>query len=236
MSDYDEEKTFPGLYRGKVVQHLNAGRLKVFIPGLYPDDWENKPQYLPVCEQCTPLFAGNVDGNGMFSYPNIGTTILCMFANNDQNYPIAIGAILGGKPASSQYNEARPNVTSETIKTGDDAFVHKINSKYTSIKIWESGRLEITVNGNEAGSTYAKIWMDGKGTIDIDASQQISIHAPCVTIDADSSMAITTPTLTTINGISNTTIAPSINLDAKSSGAKAGTILIKGARHSQTYN
>lgn len=230
------ENKFAGLYRGKVVQHLNAGRLKVFIPGVYPDIWENQPQYLPICEQSTPLFAGTNNGNGMFSYPNIGTIVLCMFANNDQNFPIAIGATLGGGLAAAEYDEARPNVTSATIETGDDAFVHKITSGYTSVKMWESGRLEITVNGNGAGSCCSKIWMDGKGTIQIDATQQISLHAPNITLQADSSMTIETPTYSNINGVSNTTIAPAINLDAQKSGSGSATVLIKGARHSSTFN
>ena len=27
-----------GLYRGRVVRHLPAGKLKVFIPGVYPEE------------------------------------------------------------------------------------------------------------------------------------------------------------------------------------------------------
>lgn len=27
-----------GLYRGQVLRHLQAGKLKVFIPGVYPSD------------------------------------------------------------------------------------------------------------------------------------------------------------------------------------------------------
>lgn len=236
MGDIFKEQKLFGLYRGKVVRHLNRGMLKVYVPGVHPPEWESQPQYLPDCEQSTPLFAGNANGNGMFSYPNVGAIVLCMFFNGDQNYPVVVGSTLGGGLAANEYQETRPNVTTATVDSGDDAYVHKINSGYSSIKIWESGRLEITINGNEAGSCCSKIWMDGKGTINIDATQQISLHAPSISLSADSSMSIETPTYSNINGISNTTIAPAINLDAQKSGSGSATVLIKGARHSQAFN
>jgi uncharacterized protein involved in type VI secretion and phage assembly len=31
----------------------------------------------------TPQFAGSNNGNGVFSYPNIGSTVICVFANGD---------------------------------------------------------------------------------------------------------------------------------------------------------
>jgi uncharacterized protein involved in type VI secretion and phage assembly len=51
----------------------------------------------------TPQFAGSNNGNGVFSYPNIGSTVICVFANGDQNMPITLGSLLGGMNAFGQY-------------------------------------------------------------------------------------------------------------------------------------
>lgn len=72
-----------GVYLGTVIQHMTHGQLKVHIQGIYPEDWKNKPSMLPICRQITPQFAGSHNGNGAFSYPNIGSTVVCMFANGD---------------------------------------------------------------------------------------------------------------------------------------------------------
>jgi hypothetical protein len=55
----------------------------VYVHGVYPSEWESKPELLPICMQMTPQFAGSNNGNGVFSYPNIGSTVVCVFANGD---------------------------------------------------------------------------------------------------------------------------------------------------------
>ncbi len=72
-----------GFYRGTVLQHMSNGMCKVFVYGVYPDDWSNRPEMLPPAEQASPLFAGANLGNGVFSYPNVGATVWCFFANGD---------------------------------------------------------------------------------------------------------------------------------------------------------
>lgn len=74
-----------GFFRGKVVKRSPDGHgyVKVFIPGVYPDNYETDFENLPNAEPAMPLFAGCCNGNGMFSYPNIGTAVWCFFANGD---------------------------------------------------------------------------------------------------------------------------------------------------------
>ena len=96
-----------GLYRGVVVKHLQHGRLKVFVYGVYPEEYINQPDYLPICEQITPLWGGTYQGNGSFSYPNIGSTVFVQFLNDDVNYPVVIGATLGGQNAYHQYEQIK---------------------------------------------------------------------------------------------------------------------------------
>ena len=47
-----------GFYRGTVLQHMSNGMCKVFVYGVYPDDWQTSPELLPPAEQASPLFAG----------------------------------------------------------------------------------------------------------------------------------------------------------------------------------
>jgi len=72
-----------GVYFGKVLKHLSHGKLKVYIPSVYPESCLSAPDIVPDCIQVTPLFGGSSTGNGVFSYPNIGSTVVCIFANND---------------------------------------------------------------------------------------------------------------------------------------------------------
>lgn len=74
--DRPEGNKLFGFYRGKVIRHLPAGKLKVYIPGVYLTD---EPDELPECEQATPLFAGTNKGNGCFSYPNLESIVWCFF-------------------------------------------------------------------------------------------------------------------------------------------------------------
>ena len=64
---------FPGFYRGIVVARSPArrGKLKIFVPGVYDEEFRSSPEKLPDAEQASPLFGGVSGGLGMFSYPHI---------------------------------------------------------------------------------------------------------------------------------------------------------------------
>ena len=127
-----------GIYLGKVIQHLAHGQLKVYIHGVYPAEWENRPELLPICMQMTPQFAGSNNGNGVFSYPNIGSTVICVFANGDQNMPITLGSLLGGMNAFGQY---------EIIKQPTEQISerHLITSGKSHIELYENGKISAMV-------------------------------------------------------------------------------------------
>jgi uncharacterized protein involved in type VI secretion and phage assembly len=92
-----------GVYFGKVLKHLPHGRCKIFIPVAYSEKYEDEPERLPSARQASPLFAGSYDGNGVFTYPNIGSTVLCFFLNGDVNFPMYFASLLGGENAFGQY-------------------------------------------------------------------------------------------------------------------------------------
>jgi len=74
-----------GFYLGKVLKHLPYGKIKVWIPGVYEDKYQDPGKWkeLPDCVQLSPIFGGVYQGNGMFSYPNIKSTVMCLFINGD---------------------------------------------------------------------------------------------------------------------------------------------------------
>ena len=127
-----------GMYLGTVVQHLTHGLLKVYIQGVYPPEWEQTPSMLPICQQVTPQFGGSSNGNGTFSYPNIGSTVVCMFANGDQNLPLTFGSILGGMNAFGQY---------EVVKTNDElcSTRHLVTAGKSHVEMYESGKISAIV-------------------------------------------------------------------------------------------
>ena len=153
-----EGNKLTGLYRGKVIQHLPHGRLKVYIPAVYAAEWETHPEMLPSAEQLTPLFAGSNQGNGVFSYPNIGSIVMCQFINGDQNYPLVIGATLGGPNAFGQYSHIYSDIKDENnqVLSTDISAVnhsspsHLITAGKTHLRLFEDGRISaITMTPND---------------------------------------------------------------------------------------
>lgn len=150
-----------GIYRGKVIRHLPHGRLKVYIPSVYSAEYETNSDLLPVAEQLTPLFAGTNKGNGVFSYPNIGSIVMCQFINGDQNFPLVIGATLGGHNSFGQYNliysdtiteENKNNVAVDTNieEVNHSSPSHLITAGKTHLQFFEDGRISaITMTPND---------------------------------------------------------------------------------------
>lgn len=162
----DEKKLF-GFYRGTVLKHLTFGRCKVYIHGVYDPTLMDTPDLIPDAEQAASLFGGCNTGNGVFTYPNIGTTVWCFFANGDQNMPVFFASTLGGDNAFGQYGIIMPPRTRESlsavkekinesikdnskissINTSEDIVSdkHLITAKNTQLEFYESGILSAVV-------------------------------------------------------------------------------------------
>lgn len=254
-----------GFYRGRVLEHMSDGMCKVFVYGVYPDEWQNSPEKLPPAEQASALFAGSNMGNGVFSYPNVGATVWCFFANGDQNYPVYFASTLGGKSASARWNEARSDCTGRNIASGDDAYVHKIDVNKTTVKLWESGYAEIVTRfprpaddsagdfsgdasamGEDQGEDRAKIVLDGKGNVIVESTQRIHVSAPAVSVEAEDEIAVKAPAIRVSAGAVMEVTAPMYsNVNETSHGvtspainmnASKGMFAAKGKRHTTLVN
>lgn len=80
-----------GNYRGQVLEHGLNGLCKIFIPGVYPEEFKQNKSKLPWAEPCQPLFAGGAIGNGTFEYPDINSTVWLFFEGGNINYPVFFG-------------------------------------------------------------------------------------------------------------------------------------------------
>ncbi len=100
-------KRFVGFFKGKVLSHLANGTCKIWIPGVYPEEWcaysndimdvygnPLRGAKLPTANPSFPPIGG--DGpNGIFSIPALNSMVWCFFENDDSNYPVYFASIPG---------------------------------------------------------------------------------------------------------------------------------------------
>lgn len=109
---------YTGIYRGTVTYNDDPdvkGKVKIFVHGVYPDEYEAKPEYLPWAEPAMGLFGGNwtnqkpdSHGNHLNSQvgwctvphaglkPDTGSEVYLFFEHGDINFPIYFAAVQAG--------------------------------------------------------------------------------------------------------------------------------------------
>lgn len=76
-----------GNYRGIIKKHGTSGLCKIFVPGVYSENFAINIENLPWAEPCQPLFAGGALNNGVFQYPDIDSTVWLFFEAGNINLP-----------------------------------------------------------------------------------------------------------------------------------------------------
>jgi hypothetical protein len=159
---------FYGNYRGTVKSHGKNGKCQVFVPSVYNTEFETRFEKLPWAEPAQPLFASGRDGNGVFQYPKLETTVWVFFDGGDINRPVMFASTLG---ASDNF----------------DKYKYILKTDKVTIELNEvSGEVEITIDGN-AKVELKTLEIDGdvliKGTLDvsktIDADGVITSKLDC---------------------------------------------------------
>ena len=215
-----------GFYRGKVLKHLKSGHCKIWIPGVYPDAWKNNIDLIPPAEQAGPLFCSSGEGNGMFSYPMIDTTVWCFFANNDPNYPIYFASALDGQDNAAKFG---------TVKAGSEAKEHLItfnnaniliNNQDASIKLFIKNTAfnpdeKVTSSNPQEMCSFN---MNDRGDIIINSNSQIKLNAPNITINGIKSASITAHTAKVLGMDELTLMSPQIIADIQFPGTSRFTI------------
>lgn len=183
---------FPGVYRGIVVARSSSRRgiLKIFVPGVYDDEFRSSPDKLPDAEQASPLFGGVSGGSGMFSYPHIGAILWVLFQNGDQNYPVYFASCMGGSKNGGQFAKSEP-----LPDNPNGAYVHTIAIGNSTIVFSELGDIKIeTRHNNSNGEPKASlIHINQDGVIEITASNTVSVETNELNLTAKTKMSLKSP-------------------------------------------
>jgi hypothetical protein len=131
---------FNGFFRGVVTSNSDdtyTGRIKVWVPGIYPDEFETSTSVLPWAEPAMGIFGGSGVGTvretGVTSSPNVGADVWVFFEQGDHMHPIYCFAVQAGEGWISEHVDQH-TIQSDNVRiTLDDAPAHPNASRsYTS--------------------------------------------------------------------------------------------------------
>ena len=221
-----------GFQRGIVLKHLSHGRCKVWIAGVYPDEWNSydMADNLPDCEQASSLSFGANNGLGVFTYPNIGSIVWCFFENGDQNLPVYFASSLGGEEAAKNWDVARHMAGNHP----EDAYVHKIHVKNCDIEIYETGTMVVKTH-DTSNTNYCQLTMDSDGNATLDTSTTITLKTKSIILDASTQIDAKAPNVQTIAGIQSKTTSPAIVLDSSKGHTKVLSYGLKGKIYTDIF-
>ena len=142
---YEHNLDFNKITRGKVMFNedpLNKGRVKIWVPGVYPETFKNDFSKLPWAEPMMPLMGGNFtepnmdsfnEETGVTTIPFVGAELFLFFENGDQNRPIFFGACQGGSGWMSEHiNQHVIQTKNVRIRIDEDPANEKSTNKFTS--------------------------------------------------------------------------------------------------------
>ena len=218
MHESQCEMKLYGFYRGVVLKHLSNGRCKIWIPTVYPDEWNSydKADLLPSAEQASSLAFGANNGNGVFSYPNIDSIVWCFFERGDQNFPIYFASTLGGKDnAFKKWDESLAMAGSHP----DDAYVHHIEAGTSHIYVYESGFIKV-VTHNSDKSSKCTMTLDASGNITLDGSNTITLNAKNIVLNGSTQIDILAPNIKQNASVQSYVKSPAIQLDSSNGHTK----------------
>ena len=224
--DYQRVQKLNGFWRGKVLKHLSNGKCKIWISAIYPDEWNSyeKADLLPDAEQASPLSFGANNGNGVFSYPNIGSIVWCFFARGDQNCPVYFASTLGGSEAMDEWDEARSMAGNHP----NDAYVHHVQVKNTHLYLYETGFLKAVTHDNEENNT-STLTMDSDGNITLEGTTTITLKAKNIVLEGSTQIDFRAPNITQEAEVQQAIKSKAINLDS----SEGHTTILSRANFSQ---
>ncbi len=144
-----EAPEYRSLYRGIVKSNTGTGseggRCKIFVPGVYPNQYIDNANALPWAEPIAPLFGGSYNGEnnaitkkkiptGICGWPNVEAHVWVFFELGDHMKPVYFGAIQG--------------VPGWSAETNKQWVIQSDRYKLVVDEETENDRLTITVEGN----------------------------------------------------------------------------------------
>lgn len=154
----DEIQKFYGNYRGIVIDAKDPevkGRCKIFVPGVYPEEFSSKANMLPWAEPVMSLFGGSwkstksTDLNSECGYTSVpfagsgfeGANVWVFFEAGDCNFPAYWGACQSGPGWLSEHHEQ-----------------HVFKSRNVKVRIDENPLLPEKGKGKSKWTVKIKVW------------------------------------------------------------------------------
>lgn len=165
-----------GICRGIVKDNTgDKGQCKIYIPGVYPAEYENKPALLPWAEPAQPLFGGNYSSSdglnsetGICSWPKKEAIVFVFFDQGDHNYPVYFAASQGGTGWIAEHNK-QYTIQTDNVKiriddnpTDSKSTMHNqsYTDKSTNASIPMGKKLDTTLEIEVKGNVNLKITGD----------------------------------------------------------------------------
>ncbi|MDA8209602.1 MAG: VgrG-related protein [Actinomycetota bacterium] len=193
------------------------GRVQVSFMWLDPS---HQSDWVPVVQPSVGEESGTV------FLPEVGTEVLCAFANGDINHPYVLGGLWSAenKPSSPELMVSDlGEVMQRRIVSHEYSFMIDDNPESMGVRMQDlEGTFQIAINGTEDMITIraaeGQVMVSG-GTITIQAEEELTLTAPSVTISGEEgvnvlggSIAVVGEEDVTIGGATVSVDAPEISL------------------------
>ena len=195
-------KKAPFITRGKVIDNTGKnGRCKIFIPTIYPSEFENSKDALPWAEPAMPIFFGSGDGTGFSSVPDVNAYVWVFFNEGDHNYPVYFAAI-PGKAGWGNDNEKQHTIQTNNFKLQIDETedADRMSLEVTGkVNINIVGDVTQTIDGNVSQNVTGEIAVSSDDAINITAVQDVEITGNNVKVNANANVDVTATGIATIS-------------------------------------
>jgi len=168
-------RKFTALYKGIVKSNSGTGseggRCKIFVPGIYPNHYNDNANAIPWAEPVAPLFGGNYKGEakkgaapnvktGVCGWPNVGAHVWVFFELGDHMKPVYFGAIQGVSGWSAETNKQW------VIQSDRYKLVVDEETENDRLSITVEGNVNINVKGNVTQNITGNVFEEIGGDVD----------------------------------------------------------------------
>jgi len=191
-----EIKYFYGNYRGTVVSNYDPltkpkGRLKIYVPGVYPEELAKNPKALPWAEPAMGLFGGSWTNEregdlntetGVTTIPHTsseklkGAELWVFFEQGNWNRPIYFAACQGGDGWHSEHNNQHVIKTDNVRIRVDENPGHKDSTckfnSYNSTNVELSEKKQISKMPTRVD---VEIWNEGGSAINVQIKGNVNM-------------------------------------------------------------